>query len=476
MFHSLAQAWQRPRRLTHERRQRLTLWLSFGCAMLCAAMMLWQSERMHARTAGVLTEMQNIDAVRDTVGALLSSVTNAEYDQRRYALTLEEHSLSAYQDDDRRINLLLRTLEAQTPPFMAQSDAILGFKRLVLRQAGAMALTVQLASDGQSQAARHIVDSDIGILQMQQLRQQADLLAVQIDQHVASKRAQLRQLITVSRAGLAVGVLAAIFAFFLYVRQTSLLRQATARQQRLLKAERDALESQVKERTARLTELATYLQRAVEQERARLARELHDEMGALLTAAKLDVARLKSKLPPDAAEPRARIEHLTETLNQGIALKRQIVEDLRPSSLANLGLVASLEILAREFSERSEIPVDTIIERVNMDEASELTLYRLVQEALTNIGKYAKATEVTITLTNYGHHAEITVADNGMGFNLAQVPSTSHGLMGMRHRVEALGGRLEVISAPGQGTRITGAIPRQPPQATPSDVPPDSTG
>ncbi|MDR0458668.1 MAG: histidine kinase, partial [Burkholderiaceae bacterium] len=137
-------------------------------------------------------------------------------------------------------------------------------------------------------------------------------------------------------------------------------------------------------------------------------------------------------------------------------------EDLHPSSLSHLGLVAALEILAREFSERSEIPVHTDIDRVDLDEASELTLYRLVQEALTNIGKYAQASEITVTLRNYVHHAEVVVADNGVGFDMKQIPSASHGLVGMRHRVEALGGRLEISSAPGHGTRITGAIARQP--------------
>ena len=108
----------------------------------------------------------------------------------------------------------------------------------------------------------------------------------------------------------------------------------------------------MRERTASLAELATHLQDVRETERGYLARELHDELGSLLTAAKLDVARLKSRLAdtPDAAQ---RLQHLTELLNSGIALKRRIIEDLRPSSLSNLGLVASLEILGREFGDAS---------------------------------------------------------------------------------------------------------------------------
>ena len=442
-------------------RQSLVLWLSLACAVVCAAVMLWKSESTHARTATVVSEIQDVDAARASISALLSTVSDAEYQQRRYALTLKQPYLSAYQEDDRQIMLLLHQLDTQPPPQVAQSSVMLDFKRLLARQIGAMALTVRLASEGQAEAAQRVIDSDASSTPMQQLRQQADRLVAYTDQLVADKRVELRRLITVSRAGLAVGVVAAIVAFSLYVRQTSVLQRADARQQQRLEAERDALESQVRERTARLTELTNYLQQVVEDERGRLARELHDELGALLTAAKLDVARLKSKLLAlNAAEPIAPIQQLAETLNKCIALKRQIIEDLRPSSLSNLGLVASLEILMREFSERSAIPVHAVIDPVDMDEASDLTIYRLVQEALTNVCKYARAQEVTVTLANHGHHVEITVSDDGVGFDQTQISPASHGLIGMYYRVEALGGRLDVASTPGHGTRVTGFIPR----------------
>ncbi|MDR0275617.1 MAG: CHASE3 domain-containing protein [Burkholderiaceae bacterium] len=467
---SAARSRQRRRfRLTHERRQRLTLQLGLVFAVLCAAVILWQSESMHARIAREVAEIHDIDTARAAVSTLLSNVTDAEYEQRSYALTGEQLNLAAYQEDIRQIEQRLHALETQTPPLVAQSDAMLDFKHELSQQIGAMDLTVRLVSSAQLEAAQRIVNSEASITQIRQLRQRADKLMDRAAELVTDRNRELRQLVAYSRVGLIVGVLAAFFAFFLYVRQTRALQQADARQQLLLEAERDALESQVKERTARLAELATYLQQAVEEERARLARELHDELGALLTAAKLDVARLKSRLPAGATESLERIAHLTETLNQGIALKRQIVEDLRPSSLSNLGLVTALEILVREFSQRSEIPVHTVIEPVDMDQASELTLYRLVQEALTNIGKYAKATEITVALNNQAHYAEIIVTDNGVGFDLAQIPATSHGLVGMRHRVEALGGRLDIKSTPGHGTRVTGAIPRQ--QAKPQPAP-----
>ena len=181
----------------------------------------------------------------------------------------------------------------------------------------------------------------------------------------------------------------------------------------------------------------------------------------MLTAAKLDVARLKSRLGSTAtADATERLVHLNETLNGGIALKRRIIEDLRPSSLFNLGLTASLEILAREFAERSAMDIATNLEPVDLDESSQLTVYRLVQESLTNVGKYAQAEQVDISVRNEGDHIEVDIKDNGNGFNVDEVRTSTHGLAGMKHRVEAAGGRLSVQSQPGQGTRINAVLPR----------------
>ena len=128
--------------------------------------------------------------------------------------------------------------------------------------------------------------------------------------------------------------------------------------------------------------------------------------------------------------------------------------------MSHLGLVASLEILAREFEERSEITVSTDLETVELGGSAQLTTYRLVQESLTNIGKYAKATQIVISLINQGGYCTIEVSDNGSGFDTGRITASSHGINGMRHRVEAAGGKLTVISTPGAGTRISAVLPK----------------
>jgi signal transduction histidine kinase len=237
------------------------------------------------------------------------------------------------------------------------------------------------------------------------------------------------------------------------------LNRAGARQQEVLQRERDLLEQQVRERTASLAQLATHLQQVREHERGHLARELHDELGALLTAAKLDVARLKSRLGAPPPEIGQRLQHLTDTLNSGIALKRRIIEDLRPSSLFNLGLTASLEILSREFSEQSGVQAVLDLAPVRLEEGSQLTVYRMVQESLTNVLKYAEASQVEIAVRGEGNDVVVSVSDDGKGFDSTQAKPSTHGLAGMRHRVEASGGTLSVSSAPGAGTRIVARLP-----------------
>jgi signal transduction histidine kinase len=179
-----------------------------------------------------------------------------------------------------------------------------------------------------------------------------------------------------------------------------------------------------------------------------------------LTAAKLDVARIKARIPNMVPETDERFVHLTTTLNSVIGMTRRIVEDLRPSSLSHLGLKASLEILAREFSEHSGITVTTDIDEVDLVGSAQLTVYRLVQESLTNIGKYAQAKLVEISLHSFNGYVTVEVEDDGKGFNLSSVGNASHGLAGMRHRVEAAGGRLNVASSEGHGTLVSSVLPK----------------
>lgn len=233
-------------------------------------------------------------------------------------------------------------------------------------------------------------------------------------------------------------------------------------QQRRAQGETGRLEALVRERTAQLTELAQHLQTAREDERQRLARDMHDELGALLTSAKLDAARIRSRLSapvPLASEALERLSHLAATLDQVIAVKRRIAEDLRPSALTHLGLVPTLEILAREFTRNSGVAVHCALQPVPLAPAAELTAYRLVQEATTNVAKHARASNIWLTLALEGGQVRLEVRDDGAGFDTAVPPRSAYGLVGMRYRVEAERGTLVVDAAPGRGTAIRVTLP-----------------
>ena len=223
--------------------------------------------------------------------------------------------------------------------------------------------------------------------------------------------------------------------------------------------QRARLAAEVQCRTDRLTELASYLQSVREDERARVARELHDELGALLTVSKLEIARARNRAGNNA-EILSSLARVTASLNKGIALKRRIIEDLTPSSLTQLGLTVALETLCTEMSVSLAIPVNVTMVSLQLTPASELAVYRFVQEALTNIGKYAKASAVNVRLAAADGHAAVEVQDDGVGFDSCSSHIGRHGLSGMQFRAECLGGLMSVRSAIGAGTTLRIEFPQ----------------
>jgi signal transduction histidine kinase len=437
--------------------------ISLALALLAACILIGINETGFDQSTNALDEIVEASGTRNSLNRVLQYVLDAETGSRGYLLTGDPRYLEPYNAAVAEIGHQLdslRTVYTANPQEYATLGAL---TRNVQRKLAEMDLSVRMRKQGNEDAWKFVLMTDVGKEQMDAIREQATKLINASSARMEVSQAQVRKSLLLSRIGIAAVAMAGLLAFYLYLRQTTALELAGTRQQQVLQQERDLLERQVRERTATLAELATHLQEVREEERGHLARELHDELGALLTAAKLDVARLKSRLGPQLSpEVSQRLQHLTESLNSGIALKRRIIEDLRPSSLANLGLTASLEILAREFSERSGIEVATGVEPVELDESRQLTVYRLVQESLTNVGKYAQAKQVDISVRNYGNHVEVDIKDDGIGFDVTQARPSTHGLAGMRHRVEASGGHLTVVSAPGKGTRIAAVLPKLP--------------
>ena len=300
----------------------------------------------------------------------------------------------------------------------------------------------------------------------------ATLVTIALSELIARQAAQT---MLPARIGVVISCLITLLALVLALRQTLALRAQRRALQQHTSAENERHETEAQQRAAELTELARHLQTAREDERSRLARDLHDELGSLLTSAKLDAARIRSRLAGSAPEAQERLTHLVGTLDEVIALKRRITEDLRPSSLTHLGLLATLEILAHEFAERSGVEVHCALAEARLAPSAELTLYRVVQEAVNNVSKHAKASQLWLAMSAHDAQVTVSVRDNGIGFERSRQARTAHGLVGMRFRVEAEQGRLRLVSAPDQGTLIEVTLPEATPAAplnAPLNAPP----
>lgn len=428
-------------------------------ALLAAMVLVGINETGHMRSQDAVEQLAQGLTTRSDVNKLLQSMLDAETGQRGYLLTGNETYLEPY---DKAVATVQTNLDSLRMQFMASPEDMQEFallSRQISRKLAEMELSLRLRRQGNEDAWKFILNTDVGKEHMEAIRHHAQELIARSDKRLQQGREQIEQSLMLSRIGIATVTAIGLLAFYMYLRQTQAVQTVNLREQEVLERERDRLEGLVRDRTATLSELANHLQQVREEERGHLARELHDELGALLTAAKLDVARLKSKIDATAPDVSERLKHLTETLNSGIALKRRIIEDLRPSSLSNLGLTAALEILTREYAERAGIDVETSLEPVQLPDAAQLTVYRMVQEALTNIGKYAKASKVLVSVHGYPTHVAVQVRDDGVGFDPGSVRPTSHGLAGMRHRVEAAGGRLTLTSRPGNGTLLSAVLP-----------------
>ena len=428
-------------------------------ALLAAMVLVGINEVGHMRSQDAVEQLAQGLTTRSDVNKLLQSMLDAETGQRGYLLTGNETYLEPYDKAVATVQTNLDSLRMQFMGAPADMQEFALLSRQISRKLAEMELSLRLRRQGNEDAWKFILNTDVGKEHMEAIRHHAQELIARSDMRLQQGREQIEQSLMLSRIGIATVTAIGLLAFYMYLRQTQAVQTVNLREQEVLERERDRLEGLVRDRTATLSELANHLQQVREEERGHLARELHDELGALLTAAKLDVARLKSKIDATAPDVSERLKHLTETLNSGIALKRRIIEDLRPSSLSNLGLTAALEILTREYAERAGIDVETSLEPVQLPDAAQLTVYRMVQEALTNIGKYAKASKVLVSVHGYPTHVAVQVRDDGVGFDPGSVRPTSHGLAGMRHRVEAAGGRLTLTSRPGNGTLLSAVLP-----------------
>jgi PAS domain S-box-containing protein len=235
------------------------------------------------------------------------------------------------------------------------------------------------------------------------------------------------------------------------------------------------IETELRISRAQLAELSSHLESVKEEERERIARDIHDELGGTLVAIKIETSLLGSKLPGDPLQLRKRVRAIEGLIDEAISTAGRVARELRPGILKDFGLAAAIECQADDFSQRTEIACDTthISHDVAPDEKTALALFRIFQEALTNISKHARATQVEIRLFREGDSLQLEIADNGRGISADDVSKPkSFGLRGIRERMHGLGGSLEIGRNAPSGARIVLRAPLKSCQAPLSEAVP----
>lgn len=436
--------------------------LAIALAVLLALGVLAGSEWAHQRAIGAMAGLGARDTARNAIQTVMRRLLDMETAQRGYLLTGRTQYLDPYQAAETDIAHAISRLREHY-----RSDAeLLRLVDNLQERAGEkiseVTETIALYNAGSHAAWQGLMLTDIGREKMEGVRRVADVLLVTEERRLAIERAAIYRTLSAGRIGVYALTLLSLLAYVFFLRKNAALLSSQIEHARHLQAERDSLESQVRLRTEELAQLNLGLQEMRDGERSGLARALHDELGAVLTAAKLDLTRLRHSLHTTDPEVTERLQHLSSSLDEGIGMKRRIMEELMPSALRNLGLQAALEQRATEFKRHTGVAIDLAFMPVTLDAPSEQALYAVVQGALSNIERHASATQVSLRLAQDGVHAVVEVQDNGRGFADRSGAISASGLKNLRHRIESLGGQFSVHSVPGSGTRIQARLPMQP--------------
>ena len=395
----------------------------------------------------------------------LRLVLDAESAQRGFLLTEDTRYLRGFDPAIRALDPVLDRLvsELRASGLAADADKAEALRTITGKKIGELQSSLRLYGEVGREAALQLLDTDIGDRVMQDLRGRLRELYDAEEARLAAARASSGRDLRTSRVLLgAASVLSLLLVVLIGVLLARDMRRR-AQETEVLGERNRALDRTVQQRTAMLFHLSSSLQKVAEREKAVLARELHDELGGLLVATKIDVSWLRKRADDGSEASKLRWERVLRCMDEGLSLKRRIIESLRPTLLDNVGLVAALRWLVDETLRRGGIACEERYPESMPDLSPDarIAVFRVVQECLTNIMKHSKAKSVLITVTADDDALSVIIRDDGVGIDEARIETPqSHGLLGMRHRIEALEGSLSIRSlGPGVGTECRFMLP-----------------
>lgn len=429
-------------------------------ALIISAFLITEARRSVGRKLVVTVNEQQQVLVNLT--DLINAAYRAESAQRGYLLTGFEEYLEPYAESTRvardRIDAVTEHFDHLGPEAAGELQVI---QQRLAGKLAEMDTTVEMRRTGRLPNALSIVNSDVGLSYMREIQASFDRLRENQQQQVDVAIQEWHEAL---RANTLINILMTAFTLLVVLLAGVLASREIGRRTYLT----TELERQVRERTVELQELSEQLMRVSELEKSSLSRELHDELGSLLAAMKMDLANLKRRLKPDAdlLVPWKRLE---ATIDAGIDMKRRVIENLRPTLLDNLGLVAALRWQAEEAcgSAGIALEIDAPDEEVPLSADAGIAIFRAVQETFTNMLKHAKATRARMYIRNGPNGLMVQINDNGVGIASDAIDRNgAHGLQQMRFRMRAIGGEVTTVVSPDGGTETT--IRYRPAPADPS--------
>lgn len=385
-------------------------------------------------------------STRDT-DALFSAVLDAESGQRGYLLTGYSDYLTPYRGSVQAIPRLLAAVEKDSSRHPETANLARRLATLVHEKLSELNLTIALRSRDDRTQAVSVVRNNQGHNLMGQIRRLTKELR---DNYFALMDMQSRRLEFYSFWGLVFETTVGLMILALLSAGTLQLVRSVATEQRLAE--------EVREKELRYKMLAARIQSAREDERTALARDIHDDLGQALTGIKIDLAMLSRQI--DAEQRDAASERLDSSLvavDSAIQSLRRVSRELRPAVLDQVGLSAALRAHGREFGARTGIRVDFALpdELFPLTVEQRTALFRIAQEALTNVARHARAQSVRLSLSFRGSELHLRIQDDGIGIVLQPTgPRASLGLLGMEERAQLVGAKLKIETARGQGTTV----------------------
>jgi signal transduction histidine kinase len=412
--------------------------------------------------------------VSDKVQYLNVLVTDAESSLRGYFLSGSDAYLGPMRTATSQVDQQFRELNSLLADNPVQLKNLATLRQLVRRKLDSMEQTLAVYRAGGLRDIVKIAETSDSKGVMDEIRLQVVIMVQEQNELLAARSATFYQEYQYAvMLGIAINAVAIlVIALFYRLIRRSYFERVNA--QRALENTNENLESMVVVRTEQLSVLSRHLISISEEEKARLARELHDELGANLTSINFDMNAVADCLRAQSPELAAMLDRARTTLVDTVELKRRIVENLRPSLLDNLGLAAALHSYCEEYAGVTGLDCEALIEG-EVDAAGPMqaiAVFRIVQEALNNIAKYAQARHVIVHLAREEGGLSLEVTDDGIGIELetASKPK-SHGLLGMRERALLLGGTLRVKRGVNSvGTCVEAFIPLMEKGAVPSVV------